>query len=478
MSTKTLVKNSGIYSLIMLAQKGINFLLIPVLTIYLTPEDYGIVAVVTAINTFLNVFYLLGLHGSLNRFYYEYEKDLTMVKRLFSTIISFVLINSIIISAIILLARKWILYPFLDEIDFFPYMVLGMISTIFNPIFTIYQNSLQARQEGVKYGKNNLFFFLTNLILLLVGVISLKLGPKGVLGALAITNIVFFLYTIFSFLKELTFKVDGKILKMCLNYSLPLVPHTISGVATALIDRIILNKMTTTAFVGVYTLGSNFGSIIFLITSGVNQAFVPWFNKKIKQNDVKNIPKIASKLIIVYCLLALGVSFFSKEVISIVSPESYHSSWKVVPFIAFAFVYHGVYYFFAGALFYDIKGKGNRIIPIATISTAIFNVVLNFSLIPLFGILGAAIATLLSKLFLSVSLSFLYKKFVPIRYHLKFLLFFPTLFFLISMVSYIPNFDNYIFLIKLIIYSTTIVIAIFYFRRDLKNIITYRKINF
>src|SRR5690606_5674929 len=168
------------------------------------------------------------------------------------------------------------------------------------------------------------------------------------------------------------------------------VPHTISGVATALIDRLILNKLTSTSLVGIYSLGSNFGSIVFLIASGVNQAFVPWFNKKIKENMTQNIAEVANKLIVLYCLLALGISFFSKEIITIVTPESYHDSWKVVPIISFAFVFHGSYYFFSGALFYDISGKGNRIIPLATIITAIFNILLNFYLIPIYGLIGAA----------------------------------------------------------------------------------------
>ena len=48
-----IIRNSGIYSVLNLLQKGINFLLIPILTVYLTTYDYGVVAVVTAINAFL-----------------------------------------------------------------------------------------------------------------------------------------------------------------------------------------------------------------------------------------------------------------------------------------------------------------------------------------------------------------------------------------------------------------------------------------
>src|SRR5690606_25877113 len=98
MSKRNILLNSGIYSLLNLLQKGINFFLVPVLTVYLTTYDYGIVAVVTAINLFLNKLYLLSLDASINRFYYEYESDKEKVKRLFGTIVTFVLLVSTLFS--------------------------------------------------------------------------------------------------------------------------------------------------------------------------------------------------------------------------------------------------------------------------------------------------------------------------------------------------------------------------------------------
>lgn len=115
MSIRSLIKNSGIYSIIILLQKGINFLLIPILTIYLTPSDYGIISVVTTINAFLNVFYLFGLNGSLNRFFYEYKEDNKKIEKLFGTIITFVLINSFVLTVLLLIFHEWTLDLILNK---------------------------------------------------------------------------------------------------------------------------------------------------------------------------------------------------------------------------------------------------------------------------------------------------------------------------------------------------------------------------
>lgn len=465
MSQKTLLVNSSIYSFLMLLQKGINFILVPVLTLYLSTRDYGTISVITAISAFLNVFYILALNGALNRFYYEYKDNNELVKRLFGTIFTFMFFNSVVITIIIFFSRKWILEPFLGDIEFYPYMLLGLVSIIFNPFFFIYQSALQTRQKSVLYGKNNLAFFLVNLTLLLIAVIVFDQGAKGVLGALALTNFTFFLYTFFSFKNDLFFGISVDILKKCFRYSFPLIPHSLSGVATMLIDRILINKLINVSLVGIYSIGNNFGSIVFLIASGVNQAFVPWFNQRMKENDSRQVPQKVKLLILFYCILALGISFFGKDIIVLVIPEDYHNGWKVIPFIAFAFVYHGVYYFFAGVLFYDIKGRGNKIIPIITISTAILNIVFNIILIPKFGIIGASIATFISKFILGSSLSFFYNKFEDIEYPVRYMIFLPLFFFSISLLNYFSFLNQVNFFFFKVFTFLVIILLVFYLNK-------------
>ena len=460
--------NSSIYSILNLLQKGINFLLIPVLTSYLTTFDYGVVAVVTAVNAFLNVFYLLSLNGSLNRFYYEYKDDKHKVKKLFGTIVSFVFLFSILLSVLLIITHEYLIDPFLNDVSFAPYMLIGMISVLFNPIFTIFQNTLQARQEGKKFGRNNLLYFITNLVFLLISVIVFKMKAKGVLSSLALTNFIFFIYTVIYFRKDITIGIDRIILKESLRYSLPLVPHSLSGVATNIIDRLFINNYLSTSLTGVYNLGNTFGGIIFLLSSGVNQAFVPWFNEQIKFNKYSKIPIIAKLLVFFYCIIALGLSLFGKDVIVFVTPETYHQAWKVIPFIAFAFVFHSVYYFFSTPLFYDIKGKGSRVLPVFTISAALVNMVFNYFLIKKYGIVGASIATLVAKFLLVLALRSIYKKFVNIDYSNKFFLFIPWLYFIPSMLVFY-EFTNILYF-KIILFFIALVITYYFLNHEIRLI--------
>ncbi|PXX27825.1 lipopolysaccharide biosynthesis protein [Arenibacter sp. ARW7G5Y1] len=469
MSKNKIILNSGIYSLLSLLQKGVNFFMVPVLTVYLTTFDYGIVAVVTAINLFLNKLYLLSLDGSINRFYYEYENDKEKIKRLFGTIVTFVLAVSTIFSVIIFLGHKYFIDPFLSDVDFYPYMLLGMVSVFFNPIFTIYQNTLQAQQNGKKYGKQNMMFFIVNICLLLIGVVVLDMGAKGLLGALALTNIIFFMYTLTRFGKEIKFGIDRHLLKESLTYSLPLIPHSISGIATNTIDRLFVNSFLSTASAGIYALGNTFGGIIFLIASGVNQAFVPWFNEQVKSGNNYKIPAIAKLLVLIYSIIALGISYFGKEVIAYVTPNAYHEAWKVIPFISFAFVFHSLYYFFSTPLFYNIKKKGSRVLPIFTVSAAVINITLNYILIVRYGMIGVAIATLITKVLLILALSRIYKKYVLINYPNAIMILLPIVYFGIAMISFY-KFGNNELIYKIIIYILVLFLTSLFFGKEIRVI--------
>src|SRR5690606_31955519 len=155
----------------------------------------------------------------------------------------------------------------------------------------------------------------------------------------------------------------------------------------------------------------------------------------------------------------------------LITPKSYHESWIVIPLIAYAFVFHGIYYFFAGVLFYDITGKGNRIIPFVTISTAVINISLNLYAIPKYGILGAAASTLASKIILAVSLSFIYKKFININYSSAFLLIMPFILFLISLITYTPtsNLPQF-FIVKCFIFLLAVIACCIFVKKDIKSI--------
>lgn len=418
MSSKMrLLKTSGIYSLVQILQKCIGLILIPVYTGLLSPDEKGIVDVIVPIVAFLSIFYSLALNSAVIRFYVDYKDDSKKLKEFWGTCISFVIINSFVLTSVIIIFKKFFIMPMANGIEFYPYIFLGMISITLNPIYTIFQSTLQAKEESRRYASNNLSYFIVNLALNLILIVGLRLGALGSLLALAITDVIFFIYTLIVFLPTVTLKINKVYLGQGLKYSLPLLPHSLSGWAVSMLDRLFLNGILNRAATSIYSTAAQFGNLINVLTSAINQAYVPWFFERMKEKEKneKEIIKMVELLTLVYCFLAMGMSLFGPEIFKLVVNERYYEGWKVIPFISFAFVFNGMYYFFVNPLFYNKRGV--KFIAIGTFSGALLNSILNFLLIPKLAGIGAGIASLISMILSCILVYFISNKIEPLKFN-------------------------------------------------------------
>lgn len=416
MSTKTVAKNSVLYIIVQFLQKGIGFFLLPVYTSFLTPEDYGITAIVNSVVALMAYVYIVG-YAPMTRFYYTYEQDPQALKKFWGTFFMVAMLFNTILCVSVILAHRIILDPFLGSIPFYPYMFLGVLILFSNAAFTIYQGTLQARQNGKAYALQNAAYFVLFVSLNILFITVLKKGAQGVLTATLIVSGVFFIYTLIRFPKEISFVIDRSYLKKGLAYSLPLFPHMLSGWLYTAVDRILLNSYRSTSDVGIYTVGMQFGLIISLIAVAVNQAYAPWFIQKIEQDNTPEskheITELSRFLVMVYAVCAITVSLFAPEVMHIMARKNYYDAWKVVPYLAFGFVFSGVYYVVCNSLFI----KKTHILAVISMTGAALSLGINFVFIPKFGMMGAAWASVSAQLVVSVITMIASMKAEPIRYH-------------------------------------------------------------
>ena len=435
---KSLLKNSGIYGIVQILQKGAGLLLMPIYTQYLTKGENGIITTVQSWVAFFVIFYTLCLNSAVVRFYVDYKEDKNKLKDFWGSCFVFVFLNGLVLTIILILTRHYILSPLIgEEIDFFPFIFLGLISITLNPIYTMMQGILQAKEDGKIYGINNLAYFFFNIGLNLLFIVGFKMGALGILLALAITDVVFFIYAVIKLKSEITFKVKKIYLKEAMKYSLPLLPHSLSGVTVSVIGNIMLSKFNGVEATGVYGNASKFGIVINSLTMAVNQAYVPWFFSKMKHKEENEaeIVNMAEYITIIYGLLAMGLSLFSQEIMYLFAEKSYWIGWKVIPFISFAYVFNGIYFFFVNPLFYNKKGV--KFIAIGTFTGAFLSVVLNIALIPIFGDIGAGLSLMISSIISCILIYFICMKVEKIKFNIIKMFGITFLLFAISLFAFV-----------------------------------------
>ncbi len=462
MKLPKIVTNSALYSVTTLLQKGISFFLLPLYTAFLTPEDYGVVSVVVSVSSFMAVLIMMALNGAATRFHYK-NTETQYRKTLWGTVTTIVFISSIGWGCVFFIFHRFLVDPFIGEIGFYPYAALGLANTIITPLYLLFQSYLQASQQALHYNINTLANSFIHIGLAIAFIAVLKMGALGMLLANVVTALLFFLYVLIVFIPKIKIGIDKAIAKDSFAYSLPLLPHQISLWSSGTIDRLFLNGYKGEAQTGVYSIGQQFGNLVGTVAYSVNQAFVPWFFQMIEtgKEGFKKIERMGLFGVVGYCLIAFVISVFSPEVLQIMVSERFREAWHIIPLISFAFVYHGVYFFFINILF--IKDTGW--VFTVTVSAMAVNILLNVLLVPILGIWGASIAcflTYFARSLFALILSRIKNK--DIHYNYVVMMTLPILFLALSFFPWLLSGVSFIWSLSIKVFFCAILCAAFYWK--------------
>ncbi len=423
-SAKKVLINSGIYSITSIFQKAIGFILLPLYTLYLTPQDYGIVGVVNSLTAVLTLLFTFSLNSAVQRYYYRYRENWEQLKSFYGTIMIFILLNSCLLGGIIVLLKDILIEPFISSIAFYPYIFMGVLTVIVNPIYTIYQTLLQTMERAKTYAINSLLNFAMMVTCNILFIVIFQWGASGQLMSYLLTGLTFGVYSLVSLYQQdiIAFRFNKSYLKEALTYSVPLLPHLMSTQIADFVSRLFLNNQVSTASAGLYTTASQFMLIIDTIQYSVNSAYVPWFYSlmdmggKEKEKAIQ-FTDILSRL---YLLISLGMAFFIKEVIQIFIHPSYLLAWTLVPVILIAYQIRSIYLFYVNTLFYNTKAT--RFIFLATLSGSLLSVFLSATLTQVLGLMTPAVVLLLQWMLTTGVVYLLSRKIEPVDFKIKRLL--------------------------------------------------------
>ncbi len=178
---KRVMENSFLFVFSSLLVKAVGFLLLPIYTLFLSADDYGVTNLVTGFLNVATFIVAFSLYSAAIRFYTDFKEDLVKLKRLYGTIISFVLISSTISLIIGFVFRDIIVSLFFKGISFFPIVFIALLSLIFISLHTMHQSILQGMQQGKKLTIINLTVFILTAVLKIILIGVFHLGAVGFL---------------------------------------------------------------------------------------------------------------------------------------------------------------------------------------------------------------------------------------------------------------------------------------------------------
>lgn len=416
-----LVKNSVFYTIAGILPQLINFLLLPLFTRYLSPEDFAVLALVTVFSSLIGIVFSFQLQSGISRFMAQYYTDQERAGRLFSGML-FLLSLILMLCGFLLefFGERLVALFFSNEnLTYRPLFQIGVWTVLFSTFQSACQALVRVQEFAKQFLQYNFIYVILNAGLSLIAVVYLKLGILGVLGGTLIATVIvaaLFLYSVRGWL-QIAFPV-GDIINS-VKYSAPLIPHAIAGYLFMYSDRLILEKHVPLAAIGIYALADRFAALMKLLVNSFNDAYSPHFMKK-AETDPAAAKEEAGSVIrwwwAVYISFLYGIVLFSKELLLVMAEERFYPAADLISILAGAYLFRGLYCFAINGVFFV---KKSWLIASVTIVAGVTNVLLNIMLVPHFGIYGAAWTTVLS-FFLTFALSYLINLYVfPILFPWK-----------------------------------------------------------
>jgi len=392
---KHLIKFSASYAGIEGLQKGVLFLMTPLFTFYMSPKEYGVVATILMIVPFLIVIFSLSIQASIVRYYYKYKDNKEDLKDFLGTNFILLSITTVSISTFIYLFGELFFSYFFSEVPYEPYIVYALIIGATQPIIIVYISLLKAMQNLKLYMLVFNSYFLLQILLIYTSVVIFNLNNNGYLLSLVIVNILFAIIVFILIKNSINICFKIKYIKETLKYCLPIIPVDGIGLVSSMVDRYYILKFVGLAGVGVYFIGYQVALIVSLISRAINSAYTPMFFNRYESNNnnYDDIYKVGEYFVYVTGIIALSITNVTPLLVSFLFADTYMHAKDVVIYLSFSSALTSIYFLNTNAL--SLEPELVKFKTIGILVGAIITIVLSYYMSKYYGLVGAAISTLI-----------------------------------------------------------------------------------
>ena len=383
-----LASNTVTFAIGTFSSKFLVFLMLPLYTRTLSSAEYGEVdLVVQACNLMLPIA-TAGIMNAVIRF----GLDKSVNKK---GVFSFGLLTCLAGFSLL-----WLAKPLLMNIGFLAANIRYAYLFVFvAALHSLCSNFIRSQEYVKLYAFDGLLRTALTVVLNIIFLVVLRMGVSGYLLATVLSDtismvVLFFAARLYRFFSLKSIDRDASV--SILKYALPLIPTTVSIWIINLSDRYILSYLIGNEATGLYAIAYKIPTIITIMAVIFMDA---WQISSVKEYRQEDGAYFFSKVFSVYSALVFTVTSalitLAQPITRVLVSDSFYSAWQYMPILLLATVF-SCFATFLSSIYMNEKKSGHVLM--TTLVSAGINIVLNFALIPIFGIQGAGLSTLLSYL--------------------------------------------------------------------------------
>lgn len=387
------LNNFFIYGLGGIISKVIPLIMIPIVTRLMPNAEYfGISDLSNTIVQFGSAIAIMGMYDAMYRMFFE-KDDKAYKRTVCSTAFVFTMIMSIVVFIIMIMTKNILALYFFNGKQYTYVVYLSAMATLIGATNSIISAPTRMQNKQIVFLVINIISpvlsYAISISMLLAGYYVIALPLASVISGM-IMEIAFGVINHHWFhLKEF----DKKVLKQLLKLAIPLLPNFLIYWVFNSCDKVMITNMIGIEAAGIYSVGSKLGhasQLIYTAFAGGWQYFA--FSTMQEDNQVESNSRIFEYLGIISFVATSFICAWSYLIFKILFIEQYLEGYIVAPYLFLAPLLQMLFQVIANQ-FLVIKKTWPNLFILSV--GAIFNIILNNILIPIIGMEGASIATLI-----------------------------------------------------------------------------------
>ena len=377
---------------------SIGMITMPIFTRLLGATQFGLFSIYTSWLTIISCFICLNVGASLGTGLYKFKNDYYKFRT--STLIEGTVITLGFVALFIIFQK-----PVLSVTKYtFAVFLLLIVQAFFEYVCNFANLSWTYEKQAAKNMLMSVVSLTSTTVLSILIVTnwwgsSSELYLGRVIGV-AIPEIIIGVIVWVALFKRQPYGFNKEYWKYSIGFGFPIVFHALSQQVLGQSDRIMMERMGTNgAQIGIYSFFYSFVAIMTAILNALNNSWCPFLYDRLESKSYEDLNKKVKNYVQVFSVITIGFLMLSREVVKIFANDEYWEGVTLIPILVLAVYSTYIYQFAVNYEFFNAKPK---IVATGTVLAAFANIVLNYILIPKYGMYGAAIATLLSYIALAI----------------------------------------------------------------------------
>ncbi|WP_430825903.1 oligosaccharide flippase family protein [Carboxylicivirga sp. N1Y90] len=394
---RTLLKDFFFYGIGNSAAKASGIILLPLYLEYISTEEFGLLALYETVFVVMLTITSVGTKSGLARWYNDVNNP-DEKKALFFSVMTFNVFSSflgIICISIILYNSS-----LFNSLNSSLVIVWFCLSSLFKLLFDVPTVLLRLQQKSKTITNIQIINIIITLCLTYYFLGVLNDGFIGIFKAQAIANAISFLIVLPIIIKNSIWSLKLKMLVELIQYGYPLAISNVLTTGLTLSDRYFIEHYQSLTDVGSYSMAYKISNLLqFIVVASFITSYTYNYYKSMNDKGSKAFLVTSfNYFIFLMTILGLGIIFFSREAIYILSSgdATFYDAIPVIPVLILGLIFSGIRQVFVLPI---TKAKKTKIISLVMVLTGLINIGLNFIVIPYYGKVGAALTTLISQLF-------------------------------------------------------------------------------